>query len=395
MRHVRLLPLFLLLPFAIYSQKPVVNPYALIDKKASQLPDSLTGTTVGIAGYISKNFQGDNDRARAIFTWIATHIEYDAANMFAINFYETKQDKIDKPLKTRKGICENYAALFSDVCNKAGIRTYIIEGYTKQNGFTDYIPHAWCAAFIDGAWYMFDPTWGSGYISGGKFFKKINNTYYKAYPEVLIKSHMPFDYLWQFLHYPVTSQEFYEGKTQEDKSKPLFSYKDSIEAYEKQGYIDQLKSAAGRIEKNGVKNAMIFDRLQHIKIEIENDRQQKMIDQYNDAVSEYNQALSFLNDFIKYWNKQFTPIKPDNEIQAMIDLVDAKLKSSMTKLDEIKEPNASIASSSGQLIKAMNETVVQVKEQQDWLKVYFSKNKSGRKSMFYQKKPTWFGIPLK
>ncbi len=233
-----LLPFIFLLPVFTNAQKPVVNPFALIDKKAIQLPDSVTKSSAGIAKYISENFDSEKDRCRAAFIWIATNIEYDVANMFAFNFYETKEDKIAKPLITRKGICENYAALFSDVCNKAGIKSYVIEVYTKQNGFRDFIPHAWSAALVDGAWYMFDPTWGSGFISAGKFVKKINEAYYKAAPLVLIKTHMPFDYLWQFLNYPITCQEFYDGKTQEDKSKAFFNYADSLDAYQKMNQID-------------------------------------------------------------------------------------------------------------------------------------------------------------
>ncbi len=80
--------------------------------------------------------------------------------MYAINFYEKKEDKIAKPLKTRKGICENYADLFNDICLKSGIKSYVIEGYTKVNGFTEYILHAWCAAVIDSSWFLFDSNMG-------------------------------------------------------------------------------------------------------------------------------------------------------------------------------------------------------------------------------------------
>ncbi|HSN62015.1 MAG TPA: transglutaminase domain-containing protein [Ferruginibacter sp.] len=212
MKQTNLILLFLILTLTARAQKVGVNPYANIDTKVLQLHDSLTRSTTDIANYITKSFKTDKEKTRAIFIWTASSIEYDAANMFAINFYETKEEKIAKPLRTRKGICENYAALFNDICNKVGIKSYVIEGYTKQNGFTDYIPHAWCAALVDSSWFMFDPTWGSGYINKGKFYKKINNDYYKVSPATLIKSHMPFDYLWQFLHYPITNQEFYTCK---------------------------------------------------------------------------------------------------------------------------------------------------------------------------------------
>jgi len=395
MKQSNLIFLSLILALVSHGQKAIVNPYAEIDKKALALPDSLTKSTTDIAKYITTNFQTDKEKVRAVFIWTATNIEYDAANMFAINFYEEKEAKIAKPLLTRKGICENYAALFNDICGRAGIKSFVIEGYTKQNGFTDYIPHAWCVAMIDSSWFMFDPTWGSGYINGGKFYKKINNDYYKVEPATLIKSHMPFDYLWQFLNYPVTNQEFYEGKTQQDRSKPFFNYSDSIQTFRALGPIDQLKSSAGRIERNGIKNSMIFDRLQHIKLEIERDRVNTIVSQYNSAVADYNASINYVNEFIGYRNKQFTPVKPDPEIQEMIDRAENKLVSAKTKLSEIKEPDANITASSTQLTTAIENLAVQVKEQKDWLKVYFSKGKSGRKSMFYEKKVTWFGIPVK
>lgn len=392
MKLLKFILLFFIATQTIFAQKATVNEFSAIDKKALQIPDSLTKTTDLIASYINSNFSTDKDKSRAIFIWVASNIQYDIENMFAINFYEKKEDKIAKPLKTRKGICENYASLFTDICIKSGIKSFVIEGYTKQNGFTDYIPHAWSAALIDNSWFLFDPTWGSGYVNGGKFFKKINNTYYKANPATLIKSHIPFDYLWQFLNYPITNEEFYEGKTQQNKSKAYFNFKDTLEAYEKLSHIDQLISSSYRVEKNGVKNSLVFDRLQHLKLEIENDRQTKTVNLYNSAVADYNDAINGLNDFINYRNKQFTPKKTDPEIQSMLDVPNNKLGQAKSKLGEISSTDASTTNMITQLTKSIDDVSKQTKDQQDWLKLYFSKSKSGRKSMFY--KVTWFGIPL-
>ena len=386
----------MLSPILIAQKKvpKVVNEYTAIDKKALEMPDSLTKTTEGIARFIIANFNTNPEKARAIFIWIATNIQYDVDNMFAINFYEKKEDKISKPLLSRKGICENYAALFNDVCTKVGIQSFVIEGYTKQNGFADYIPHAWCAAFIDGSWFLFDPTWGSGYISNNKFYRKINNDYYKAQPSALIKSHMPFDFLWQFVNYPVTNQEFYEGKTEPNTLKPFFNYQDSIKAYEKLNHIDQLKASVIRIERNGIKNALIYDRLQHLKMEIETDRKNRVVDLYNMAAADYVEGVNKYNDYINYRNKQFIPEKTDADIQSIIDSVDGRLKAVKTQLSEIKNPDANVSMLIVQLTKSIDDALTLVKEQKEWLKIYFSKGKSKRKSMFYERKLTWFGIPL-
>ena len=369
--------------------------------KALLIPNSLMKTTEGIAKFIVANFDKEPEKVRAIFIWVATNIKYDIENMFAINFYEEKADKISKPLKTRKGICENYAALFNDICTKAGIKSFVIEGYTKQTGFTDYIPHAWCAALLDNSWFMFDPTWGSGYINSGKFYSKINNSYFKVPPSTLVKSHIPFDYLWQFVNYPVTNQEFYEGKTQQNKEKPFFNFsKESLQFYEKQSHIEQLTSAAKRIERNGVKNSLVFDRLRHIKLEIENykrvqenlSNRRKAYGLYNSAVEDYNEGINFLNEFIQYRNKTIRTKKNDAEIQEMIDTTSLTFEEAKANLSKIKDPDVNTVLLINKLNKSLEDVGTQLKEQQNWLKTYFSKGKLARKSMFY--KYTWLGIPL-
>ena len=406
MKLITLLITLLFIYQNVFAQNQPVNEYAAIDKKVLQIPDSLTTTTTGISGYITANFKSDKEKSRAIFFWLASNIQYDIDNMFAINFYESREEKIAKPLQTRKGICENYAVLFNDICIKSGIKSYVVEGYTKQNGLTDNIPHAWCAALLDSTWYMFDPTWGSGYVQNKKFYRKINNNYFKVNPSIMIKSHMPFDYLWQFLNYPVTYQEFYDGKTQQNKAKPFYNYTDSIRFYESQNHLDQLIASSRRIEKNGVKNSLIYDRLNHIKLEIEyekneaenkkivieNERQAIIVNLYNSAVIDFNDGINDFNKFIDYRNKQFTPTKSDIEILSMIDAADSKLSAAKSKLNEIVNPDSNMSTFIIQLTKSIDEAEVQVKEQQNWLKIYFSKGKSGRKSMFT--KYTWFGIPL-
>jgi hypothetical protein len=401
MKRVAFILILISLGLSAFSQKAVVNEYAAVDKKALQAPDSATTSTAGIARYMTATFPVAKDRVRGIFIWIASSIQYDLQNMFAINLYEKKEEKISRALKTRKGICENYAALFEDICSQSGIKAVVVEGFTKQNGFTDYIPHAWCAAQIDSSWYMFDPTWGSGYVNGGKFYKRINNAYYKASPSVLIRSHMPFDYLWQMLEYPVTVQEFYDGKTQVNKSKPYFNYADSIIAYEKLDHVAQLKATAIRIERNGLKNAMVFDRLQHIKVELENDRikkenerQNQLVYLYNSAGNAYNEAVNKYNEFVNYKNKQFMPSRPDSEIQGIMDDAHSEVKKARARMSKISNPNADMTNSIAHMNKSIDELNKNIEEQQNWLNTYFSKSKSKRRGMFYEKKITWFGVPL-
>jgi hypothetical protein len=366
-----------------------VKPYAAIDKLALQIPDSLAKTTKGIAGYIKSNFTSSNDKARAIFIWVATNIQYDVANMYAINFYQNVDEIVDTVMKKRRGICMHFAELFNRIANEVGLKSYVVEGYTKQNGIVDYIPHAWCAAMIDSNWFLFDPTWGSGFIQNAKFVKQVNNKYFKAKPEQLVKSHMPFDPLWEFLNYPITNQEFYEGKTQVNSSKLLFSCLDTLKAYETLTDHDKLVSSTRRIEANGVKNSIIFDRVQHNKREIEYLDNKKVVEthnskanQFNHASAKFNLGIALLNEFINYRNQKFNPKKTDSQIKLMLDTVEILFNQSKAEVESINAPDGDIVNLIQQFNRSFSDGRGILDQQEAFLKKYLNAWKPMRSSMF-------------
>jgi len=378
--------------YAQKKSKEKINEYAKTDKLALQVPDSLTNSAQKISAYINSNFLTQTDKSRAAFIWITNNIQYDIENLFAINFYQKKEESVEKVLATRKGICMHFAELYNAIANNAGIKTYVISGYTKQNGFVDYIPHAWCASMIDSTWYLIDATWGSGYIQNSKFVRKVDDSYFKIIPQQLLRSHIPFDPLWQFVNYPISNQEFYEGKIGMNKSKPFFNFCDSLKYYDQKSEIEKLVSASRRIEQNGVKNSLIFDRLQHTKREIEYYNNKMMVEQYNTAVSLYNEGVNQLNQFVDYRNKQFTPLKPDNEIKEMVDVAEKSLANSRLKMKEIVNPDQNTSNAIMQLNKSIDQTAVNLNEQRVFLNKYFSTNKRLRKTLFY--KVTLMGHPI-
>lgn len=88
-------------------------------------------------------------------------------------------------------------------------------------------------------------------------------------------------------------------------------------------------------------------------------------------------------------------MKTDAEIQIMVDVAEKQINEAEGKLQQINNSDANITDAVAKLTKSINDLSTHIKEQDDWLKVYFSKRKSGRKSMFYQQRITWFGIPVK
>jgi len=378
--------------FTLINFGQATTAYSLIDAKMKAIPASSTTSTTAIANYISDNFKTEKDKVRASFYYTASNISYDVANMFDVNFNETTQEKIATTLKSKKGVCIHYAETFNDINIKMGIQSFVIEGYTKKDGKVGDLAHAWNAAKIDDKWYIFDPTWGSGYVDKGRFFKKINNIYFKADPEKLIISHIPFDYLWQFLNYPITNSEFYQGKIQVNKSKKYFDFEKEISIYNNLKEEDQLFESAERIKKNGIKNGMIADRYQGKKMQLANLQNNKSIEKLNTIVSEMNEAVVLLNDFIYYRNNKFKPTLSDEEISKMIENPKDKLKKCVDdiyKLEFVSDQNANQVEA---MKKNLNSTFAQAEVHSVFVKNYLSKSKSVRKTMF--SKVSWFGIPL-
>jgi hypothetical protein len=378
--------------FSVLSFGQVPAGYASVDAKMAAISANSTTSTESISKYINANFKTDTDKIRAAFYWTASNISYDLRNMYAVNFDETVQGKIEKTLQTKKGVCIHYAEVFNELSRKIGVESYIIEGYTKQSGKVGGLAHAWTAAKIDGLWYVFDPTWGSGYVNNGKFYKKLNNAYFKAEPAKIIASHIPFDYLWQFLNYPITNQEFYQGKIQINKTKKYFDFEDEIVKYNSLSEIDKLFESADRIEKNGLKNALILERYEGKRKQLTYLRQNANIDKLNSIVNEMNEAVILLNDFIHYRNNKFKPSFSDYEINNMIQTPRAKLAKCQNEIYYVGTVGNENASNVASIKKSIGTALAQAEEHALFVKSYLSKSKVVRKTMF--SKVSWFGVPL-
>ncbi len=378
--------------FSLLSFGQANSGYAVVDAKMSAIPAKATTSTQAIANYINANFKTETDKIRAVFYWTTSNISYDVANMFTVNFNETEQEQIAKTLRTKKGVCIHYAVVFNELSQKTGIQSYIIEGYTKQNGKISDLAHAWIASKVDKKWYIFDPTWGSGFVNNGRFSKKLNNYYFMAGPSTIIASHIPFDYLWQFSNYPITNNEFYEGKIQINKTKKYFDFENEITKYNALSETDKLFASAERIEKNGLKNAMILQRYEGKKQQLTYLRQNTNIEKLNSIVNEMNLAVLLLNDFIYYRNNKFKPALSDAEISSMIETPKEKLLNCQNNIYSLRSVGSQNTSNLESIKKSIGVALAQAEEHSMFVKNYLSKSKIVRKTMF--SKVTWFGVPL-
>jgi hypothetical protein len=383
----------LFLMFTVLSFGQTKEIYSLADAKMDKIPSDLSSSTSGIAEYINSNFKSENDKVRASFYWTASNIRYDIENLESIDFNEISQDKIKNTVLSKKGVCIHYAEVFNDIVKKAGLKSYIIEGYTKQYGKVNVLSHAWCAVEIDNVWWLFDPTWGSGYVDKKKFVKKMNNLHYKVAPSKFIETHMPFDYLWQFLNYPVTNQEFVYGKTQLIKTKIKFDYSTQIEEYNHLSDLDKAKTSLDRINKNGVINQLIQEMSILKKNEVESLQNNEAMDRYQAISDDYNQAVSLYNDFIYYRNNRFKPTLSDDAIKSMIETPKQKIIDCQNRIYAIGKYNDNNRASVKSLKNAIIDILKQIEIHEKFVNDYLSKSKSGRKAMFST--VTFFGVPIR
>ncbi|WP_159445186.1 transglutaminase domain-containing protein [Filimonas lacunae] len=342
--------------------KEPVNVYAITDSLALLVPESATHTTDGIAAYISAHFKSDTDKTRAAFIWITHNIHYDVKNMFAINPYVSDAEKIRKVLDTRSGICEHFSLLFQQICSKVGIDCHIVSGYTRQKEYVDYIAHIWCAAKVQNKWFLFDPTWGAGSIINGTFVPSLKPQYYKAKGTALMASHMPFDFIWQLLNYPVTGDAFYTMPVRPDSSHVYCQYADSIKAMEQMDTALQYATQMRRLVSNGVKNTLCVTQLQYWRIKLQ-----------NLAVVDYNAGVMGFNKYIDYYNKQFRPARPDAEIQGMLTQCTIQLKAAADKLNIAEAQWEGLDESGRALRRQITDMQAKVKTQEEWLQQHFSK----------------------
>jgi len=359
--------------------------YEAVDNKMNEIPKEFEKTTDKIANFIIQNFTSENDKIRAAFYWTASRINYDVDNMFNQK-PQTSEEKIATTLNTKKGVCMHYSEVFNDICNKIGVKSCLVDGYTKQNGEIAKISHVWNVCKIDGKWYLFDTTWAAGYVNGNAYYKKFNNAFYKSNVENFLKTHMPFDYMWQLNEKPITNDEFYKDITQSNLIANQYDFNSEIILFEKMSNLEKIQKRIERLEKSGIKNRFITEANNILKKGLENNKNNSSITKIELIVSEYNEANRLMNLFIQYKNSKFNPMVSDEEIKEKIQIPCDKLKFCQDEISQI----VNISRENSANLNALKRTLADAKKRFDlhlnFVNEYLSKTTLERQSFFNSKK---------
>lgn len=199
-----------------------------LDKKVRKFKYNVPNVRK-LAFNVTKAYETDIEKVRAIYIWITENIEFD------LKKYEKKpkrekikcgsdadcqqkfKEQIDEEIKVairkQKGIAEDYSRLFARMLDLSGVEGGYIAGRVKLNDRDiGRIPkganHSWNWAKIDGKVYLFDATLGSGFTDDKftEFNKSYNETYFMVRPEKMILTHFPSEVKDQH-KYPYTTKE--------------------------------------------------------------------------------------------------------------------------------------------------------------------------------------------
>ena len=368
--------LLLLFPCTMGLKAQDLYEFSAVDQRARMIPHEETYSTNAIANYITLHFKSDRDKLRAAYTWVTGNIRYNTDSMYSINWGDDPEKKITAALRRRKGVCENYAAIFTDIALKCGIPSFVVTGYTRQGGSIVRTGHSWNVVKVNNDWLLCDPTWDEAFRSSAKYFL--------LSPEQFIQTHMPFDPLWQLLDYPIKQQEFNRAISYSKKNSDLFNYLDTAKAFFAMSELEQLESSSRRIREAGVVNDLQKNWLAYNKMKIAIFYEDDDMNLYNSAVADLNTANAIFNKFVHYRNNQFIPAKGDPEINTMLDPIASHLSAAFEKVNKIGRKIPNFQYDTGELKNRLFNLTRRVQEQKDFLKRYFASSVADRGKLFYR-----------
>jgi transglutaminase-like putative cysteine protease len=190
------------------------NEFSVLDEYARKTPQQYEVGLTTLASYLIKPAKTDLEKARVLFTWVATHVRYDDAAYNSGNYPDYTAEFV---LKNKRAVCEGYSNVLMALCDEAGLECNKIIGYAKGYGyavgshFTE-TDHAWNVIKIDGKWKLFDVTWasGSGTNKGGKLVstKKFDPFWFDVNPHAFVFTHFPEKPSWQLTGKLVSQIQF-------------------------------------------------------------------------------------------------------------------------------------------------------------------------------------------
>lgn len=357
-----------------------------------QIPETVTATPGEIATWLKAHTGGSQAFQQSLFNWISMHIAYDVENMNRPNSYRDSLAAMTRTLRTRKGLCTDYAVLYAWICRAGGINAVVVSGYgLLPDMMTPVGSHDWVAVKDGGRWTITDPTWGAGAVDNGRFVPGINWTWFQLSPQLAVKRHIPYDPLWQLLSFPLRHDELNAQGFAAAAKRPVFAFNDTLNAWARQSRLERLQGAAARIRRyGGMSNPFIVSELEWMDqtIRVLADNQQiearnRSIDQFNEINRNYTAVVKLYNEYVAFKNHQFLPEIKDEAIRRMIEGIAVKLLGAEKALAGLPVGDDGMQHNMKELSDAIAEMKEKVANEQAFVNKYIKTAREKRKELFY------------
>ena len=356
-----------------------INPYQAVDMVVKDW-----GFTVDSIGALSQKintfFSSDDDKSRAIFYWVTDNIRYDADLMYTYKNNSNRSKACESTFKTRAAVCLGIACLVDSLCRLTGIKSYLVEGSTRQKFLPDVIGHVYNAVKINGEWKLMDATWGAGYLSGKDFIKERHNDFFLADGQYMINTHLPLDPIWQLKKRPLKLEEFYGNNGPSLYND--WNYNDSIDDFLNKPYINQITDEIRRLTLFGAESQVSANHLNYLNYVSES----YYTGLIKTSVKLYNSLINDYNDYINFKNQQFTPAKPDSVIKNMLPKILTPLKSIVSTTSKYK-PSLSTENQQyvSELLVQIQNNISTVESELLFVNKYLTTPKNKRRDLFFVK----------
>ncbi|WP_461630704.1 transglutaminase domain-containing protein [Labilibaculum euxinus] len=248
MRRLQILILFSIICITTWGQECKTIKF---DYDAFSLRDSISNdlSFMQIIEKVNTYCSTDTQKLCLVAGWIFKNIDFDLDKFYTGTSEMMNDYKV--VFNQRKGICGDYATLFSKFCDELHITNEIIEGYVPEYNSDNKIyyetNHAWNVIKIGETWYHCDLLGFSGYLKQNKlgefqFIKQVDTYNFLTQNIYFISKHIPADPMWQLSDYPIPLDTLiingYNSKN--DSTQRCFDYKKEIENYLSLSKTEQL-----------------------------------------------------------------------------------------------------------------------------------------------------------
>jgi hypothetical protein len=145
----------------------------ILQRKYEVLDADIPRNIADAAKEITAKAKTDEEKARALYTWVGTRITYDWDK---VNQYEQQriwhEQTPEDTFATKKGVCIDYSRLYAVMARAIGLNVKVVTG-RGYDGQGSYGPHAWNEVYLteQHKYVPLDSTWVS---TGANWFNPPN-----------------------------------------------------------------------------------------------------------------------------------------------------------------------------------------------------------------------------